>query len=131
MSAHTLAICLLPFTSLPAWRSALVKVRDLTNCVHVLVHFKVRSLSFTHYLSCLFSFYQLSVGQNISSVSLVFPRSSLPSLVFPMHICLPTRLSQGDPASQSPLSVRLGPLLILLHLSCLSSLLWEEFMTVP
>lgn len=55
----------------------------------------------------------------------------LPLLVSPVHICHPAPLSQGDPASQSPLSVRLGPLLILLHLSCLSPSLWEEFMTVP
>lgn len=60
-SPHTLAICLCVCTSLPVWRSAAVKVRHLTNCVHVPIHPELVSLSFTSRLSRSF-FYQLSVA---------------------------------------------------------------------
>lgn len=133
---HTVTICLLMLTSLPVWKSAAGKVTDLTNCISVPLQCKLISSSLTFYLSCSFFFYQLSIVQNISYVCLVCLSPSYlflnPSLlVFPLHNCHTAPLSQGDPASQSPLSVRLGPLLILLHLSCLSPPLWEEFMTVP
>lgn len=132
VSAHAVAICLLMLTSLPVWRSAAGKVTDLTNSLSVPLHSALVSSSLTFYLSCSFFFYQHSTVQNISCLSCM-SKSILPLLllVFPLHICHSAPLSQGDPASQSPLSVRLGPLLILLHLSCLSPSLWEEFMTVP
>lgn len=60
-SPHTLAICLCVCTSLPLWRSTAVKVRHLTNCVHVPIQSELISLSFTSRLLRSF-FYQLSVA---------------------------------------------------------------------
>ena len=105
-SPHILAICLLVCTSLPAWRSAAVKVRDLTNCVYVLVHSKlIFYLFMLILLLSSFSSTEHFICQSCMSNSIL----PLPLLLFPLHICCPTPLFQGDPASQSPLSVRLGP----------------------
>lgn len=99
------------------------------------LHAGLISLSLTFYLSRSLLFFhqrsqvESSISPNESDFVCVSP--ALPSPSTSLSVCHPGPLSQGDPASQSPLSLRPGPLLILLHLSCLFPPLWLEFMTVP
>lgn len=128
---HTEAICLCTLISLPVWRSTAGKVTDLQRLFLFLYTLSSYLLLSPFTFSCSFFFYQHSTFQYcISYVCLVCLSPSYFSSTS-LHICHPAPLSQGDPAFQSPLSVKPGTLLILLHLSCLFPPLWVEFMTVP